>query len=193
MQVHNIQSNSCTSYNPSNFRALKLTQPGEKLIKSYSEGSEILQKIDIWKNELAETKYFDLEIDELCKRLFITIKSKCSDWKSCEAPLKVCDEPKGKELLAYGTDLLDCGDWVTYPLTFATNKDAKIAYNTLKGHHNHFPINEVAWAVDSVKILEKACENMYPEMAVVSDSTKETTNKIPFKQRLKNAWLALKG
>lgn len=197
MQVHNVQSNNYTSYNSLNFGKLNLTEPGEKLIKSLPEGAEILQKIDIWKNELAETKFFDLEIDELCKRLFITIKSKYSDWMSCEAPLKVSeaydDEPKGKKFSAYGTDLLDCGDWVTYPLKFATNKDAETAYYTLKRHHNHFPINNVAWAVDSVKILEKAFENMYPKMAAVSHSTEEMIPKTPFIQRLKNAWQALKG
>ena len=193
MQVHNIQSNNYTSYNSPNFGKLILTQSGETLIKSYSEGAEILQKIDMWKKELAETKFFDLEIDELCERLFISIKSISSPWQCCEAPLKVYNQPKGKKFVAYGTDLLDCGDWVSYPLKFATNEDANAAYNILKGHHNHFPLNEVNWAVDSVKILEKAYDNMFHKHPKASDSATKKAAKIPLGKRLKNAWLALKG
>ena len=191
MQVHTIQSNNYTSYNSPNFGKLYLTEPAEKLIKSWEGAAEKLQKIDIWKNELAETKNFDLEIDELCKRLFITIKSKNSDWQSCEAPLRVDNEPKNKKLLVYGIDLLDCGDWVTYSLKCTSDVDAKEAYNILKAYQDDpsiSTINKIAWAVDSVKVLEKG--TTAKSKTVINSKGSE---KLPFIKRLKNAWLVLTG
>ena len=198
MQVQTIQSNN---YNAPNFGALQITKEGRKLIKSWSGRANVWRHINTWKKELAATKYFDLQFDGLCKNLFPIIKSKNPYYTyNCEAPLRVSDEPKGKHLWVAGTDLIDCGDWVGYPLKFKTKEDAENAYNTLKKHqhgNSMTTIEKMQWTVDSVKILEQAFENMYGIKIFKNwgpSTASETKNtKLPFMQRLKNAWQALKG
>ena len=198
MQVQTIQSNN---YNAPNFGTLQVTKEGRKLIKSWSGRANVWRHINMWKKELADTKYFDLQFDGLCKNLFPIIKSKNPyDTCNCEAPLRVYDEPEGKKLYVSGTDLIDCGDWVGYSLKFKTEKDAMNAYHTLKKYMHGYSmatIEKMQWTVDSVKILEQAFENMYGTKSFKNkgaSSASETKNtKLPFLQRLKNAWQALKG
>ena len=210
MQVHNIQSNNYTSYNSPKFGALNVTKAGEKMINSWYGKDAVWQKINIWKEELAKTKYFDLEIDELCNGMWLQINDKDGGHWNCEAPLRVEDKPKGKNLCVFGTDLIDCGDWVTYPLEFASVKEAENAYNTLKKYqhdHSRPTLEEIEWAVDSVKILERGTDVYMtrtvaaePASAIedkteskVTETADKADTKIPFRQRLRNAWLALKG
>ena len=198
MQVQTIQSNN---YNAPNFGALQVTKEGRKLIKSWSGRANVWRHINMWKKELAATKYFDLQFDGLCKNLFPIIKSKNTyDSSNCEAPLRVYNEPKGKNLYVSGIDLIDPGDWVGYPLKFKTKEDAENAYNTLKKymHDSSMPtVEKMQWIVDSVKILEQAFENMYGtkifKKEVPSFSSETKPAKLPFPERLKKAWQALKG
>lgn len=205
MQVHNIQLSNCNnSYSASTFKALNVTDAGYKMIKSWhGGGADVLRKIDLWKEQLANTKNFDLIIGAICNDLFMEIERKKPNLLNCEAPLRVYDVPTGRKMLAYGTDLIDCGDWVTYPLSFASDEEAIVAYQTLKKYQddpNIYTINKIAWAVDSVEILEKGVEDSSnnPQEVVLRnheapESKAAKSQKLPFFKRLKNAWLALKG
>ena len=208
MQVQNINSNNYrNSYSP-NFGLMNVTEKGQKLLnKWWGQAPEKMDKINGWKKDLLKTDNFDLNFEELCKDMFLIIESKNPDWPSCEAPLRVYNFPKGRRLDVFGTDLIDCGDFVSYPLEFGTNQDAVEAYNTLKSYQKEgaiYTIDKVKWAVDSVKILEKAFK--YMENPKVEKNVAETSkaaeiatpietkaDKVPFLERLKNAWLALKG
>lgn len=191
MQVQKVQSNNYKNCNLPKFGALNITERGQKLLNIWgSSYPEILPKFDIWKKGLANTKNFDLEIDELHKDLWLKIFSKNHDYPSCEGPLRVHERAKRGKLWVYGTDLIDCGDFVSYSLKFAAKNDADVAYDTLKGYQNRKEVygslnlpEKIQYAVDSVKILEQASNH------------KSTPNvdKLPFRQRLKNAWAALKG
>ena len=213
MQVQSISSNNYNNHYSPNFGIMTITKKGQQLLDNlWGNAPEYMNKIEGLKKGLANTKYFDLEVDELGDKfwMFILKKEKNPEYRSCEAPLYVFKEPKKNKLDVFGTDILDCGDNVWYPLEFATDKDAQAAFNTLntfknteKGLGDLPPIMQIKWAVDSVKILEKALKYMEnpkvekvvtetPNAAEIATSI-ETKVKLPFKQRLKNAWLALKG
>lgn len=199
MQVQNINSSNYKNHYSPNFGVLKVSGRVEKLTKGFEK-------------ELADTKYFDLEIGELSSKLwmFILKKEQNPKYHSCEAPLYVFKEPKDNKLDVFGTDICDCQDNVWYPLEFATKEDAQAAFKTLNTYKNREkalgdlpPFEQVHWAVDSVKFLEKAFKYMEnPKVETVVDETPKVTEiaspseakaKLPFTQRLKNAWLALKG
>lgn len=179
MHVHSIQSDNYKSYNSPKFGELNVTEAGTKMINSWYGSEAVWQKINTWKKELVNTERFNLTIDELCNGLFMLIEDKTSNYRSCEAPLRVCDEPQGKEFWAFGTDLIDCGDWVSYPLEFKSCQEAEEAYTTLKKYqHGHSmpTIKKIEWAVNSLKILEKGTG--YPTSSEVADmqGISETNN-----------------
>jgi hypothetical protein len=120
------------------------------------------------------------------------------------------DEPKNNSFWAFGTDLIDPGDWVSYPLEFDSSEEAENAYATLRKHQHDgsMPTLELLeWAVESVKILDqgldsymtraKAAEaaNTTKDTAAskVTEITDTTNTKLPFGQRLKKAWFVLTG
>lgn len=114
-----------------------------------------------------------------------------------EAPLHPVNTTNN-QLFAYGIDLIDCGDTFSYNnLKFPTSKEAADASSILESHqkactpYQRNDFKRLHWAVDSLKILDKAYTNKNIE------KTNETPNatkniKTSFIQRLKNAWQALK-
>lgn len=163
MHIHNVQSNNYKSYNSPTFGILKISESAQKWINSRWADSVESQKINAWQKELAETRQFDLVIhsNEIFNKLWMSIEGKSSSWlgEDCRAPLHVIEEPVDNRLFVYGEDILFSYEEPTdYSLKFNTNKEAVSAYNTLKKYQDSKPVNiidEIAWAVDSVKILEQ--------------------------------------
>lgn len=199
MQVHNIQSNNYTRYNSPKFGALYLPTTRQTLLDIYHLSEESLRKIDIWKNELKATKNFDLYMHEGFNELWMAISSNNYFYPDCKAPLYVFDEPENNALSAYGIDIFDCDDAdisncdnrIWYPLKFSSHEDAINAYNTLKKYQDNKDTctidDEIAWAVDSVKILEKGTEHMTKhDVTKVQDKPEIKSTELTLWQRFKN-------
>lgn len=205
MQVNRIQNNN---YNSSpNFGALKITENGKNaLLKAFNP--EQLKQVAKWEKELESTKHFDLEVNAIMDELYYKFRHKTNPHLSSEGPLHSV-EVKGQNLVACGVDLLDCGDWFYYNLTFPTAKEAGNAYATLASYKaacrpyrpNNF--EDFNWAADSIKILDKSIKNTKSNKVtqVVEEHnvipTEQPKVNVPakpsFMKRLKNAWKALKG
>lgn len=211
MQVQNINSNNYKCYNSPNFGVMRVSDFTNTWLKSrYSNAPEKLAKLDIWEKELANTNFFNLSVEDAGRYLWMGIMSKNPKVRrNSEAPLYVFREPKGCKLDVYGTNICDTQDSIWYGLEFVSEEQAQNAYNKLKGYKENekklglAPLEQIEWAVDSVKILEQAFEHMTnpkiekatvetPKVEkIVSESPK--VEKSPFRQRLKNAWAVLKG
>ena len=162
MQVQIIQSNNYQHYGSPAFGTLKVSEGAQKLI-NLKQNSAVSQMIDTWKKELDCTKHWDLNILECCNKLWMAIESKNNYSKSaCEAPLMVHAEPENKIFYVKGRCIGGEG-YVWYRPEFPSHKDAENAYNTLKKYQDMQDIdtiNKIAWAGNSVKIMEQAYENM---------------------------------
>ena len=221
MQVQNINSNNYNkNYNSPNFGVMRVSDLTNTWLKvHYNNAPEKLAKLDIWKKELANTEFFNLDVEDACKDLWMIITNiknrlvigkEIKTYRNCEAPLYVFRGPEGCKLDVYGCDICDTQDSVWYGLEFASPQEAQNAYTKLNGYKENEkflgpldPLEQIQWAVDSVKILEQAFAYMTNQKIVkataetpkaediVSESSK--VEKLPFRQRLKNAWLALKG
>ena len=196
MQVQIIQSNNYQHYGSPAFGTLKVSENAQKMINSRYDSS-VSQMIGTWKKELDSTKHWNLNIFEICDQLWMAIESKNSYSKSdCEAPLSVSVKPESNTFYVYGR-CIGGGGYVWYRPEFPSHKDAENAYNTLKKYQDMQDtdkdidtVDKIAWAVDSVKILEQAYENMINPK---KENPESEIKKLPLSIRIKNAFQALKG
>jgi len=210
MRVNRIQNNNYNSQ-PS-FGTLNITKQGAKALrKAFSP--EQLEQIKVWSKELESTKHFDLEVKaSYTDNLIYIFRHKTNSHLDSEAPLHAISV-KDRELQACGVDLLDCGDWFYYHnLKFPTKQEAANAYTKLTAHENvcrpYRPNNfdDFKWVVDSVKILDKTSEytesnkiRRIAETILNKQSADKVqpktvvTEKPALRERIANAWQALKG
>jgi len=168
MQVQNINSSNYKNHYSPNFGTMNVTKKGQKLLNKWWQhrAPKNLLKIEEWKKELADTKYFDLEIGEINGYLSMLIHQKDSFCISSNDPLRVFstlldNKPVGNKLTVFGHD--SGSKLLSYQLEFASEKEAENAFNILKKYEegkSAYSIDMIAWAVDSVKIWEKAFEHM---------------------------------
>ena len=196
MQVQTIQSNDYKRYNSPNFGELKVTEGAQKIINSWQKDS-ISKAIDTWTKELNNTKHWNLNILENCGKLWMALESKNNYSKSdCEAPLSVSAKPESNTFYVYGR-CIGGGGYVWYRPEFPSHKDAENAYNTLKKYQDMQDtdkdidtVDKIAWAIDSVKFMEMAYENMINSK---KENPESEIKKLPLSIRIKNAFQALKG
>ena len=176
-----VQQINNQDYQPS-FEKLKITQTARKLM-SEKFNAQQLEQIKIWEKELGNTNHYDLRISGVVDRFVLMLDHKPTINGSFEGPLHA-EDVAGKKLNVWGTDILDCGDFVGFKLKFPSKKEAREAFDVLKNHEKskYDNFNRIAWAVDSTKIINKALDN----------SGNKTNVLDTIKKPIKSFWTRLK-
>lgn len=197
MQVQSINNNA------SSFGALNLTAEAKVLIERERGGKAAIKRAT---KELENSRW-DLNIKTLGKDAIYPYFG--DDRATCVIPSRVQDE----FVMVYSSEVGgDNDDDITDCLKFSTPQRAKEVFETLKEHffkNNKTPLQHFRWDVDAMKAFTEAelvpqTESPWAHFLERKSSTPSVKNEIPivepaksekpsFAQRIKNAWIALKG